>query len=207
MTTHKKRVAVLISGRGSNMEVLVKACTAPDYPAEVIGVLSNKSDAKGLEFAASQGLTAIAIPNKDYASRAAHDAAMHKALTELKPDIVVLAGYMRLMTAEFVEQWRGKMINIHPALLPDFKGLHTHQRALDAGVKTHGCTVHFVTAGMDEGPTIAQAIVPVLEGDTPDTLTARVLIAEHRLYPAALRLIADGTIAMDSDFNPLIFHI
>lgn len=189
------------------MEVLVKACTAPDYPAEVIGVLSNKSDAKGLEFAASQGLTAIAIPNKDYASRAAHDAAMHKALTELKPDIVVLAGYMRLMTAEFVEQWRGKMINIHPALLPDFKGLHTHERALEAGVKTHGCTVHFVTAGMDEGPTIAQAKVPVLEGDTPETLTARVLVAEHKLYPAALRLIADGTIAMDSDFKPLIFEI
>ena len=203
----KKRVAVLISGRGSNMEALVRACTAPDYPAEIIAVLSNKADAKGLEFAASQGIAAIAIPNKDYTSRAAHDAAMHDALTELKPDIVVLAGYMRLMTAEFVEQWRGKMINIHPALLPDFKGLHTHQRAIDAGVETHGCTVHFVTAGMDEGPTIAQAVVPVLEGDTPDTLTARVLIAEHRLYPAALRLIADGTIAMDSHYKPLIFDI
>ncbi len=204
---NKKRVAVLISGRGSNMEALVKACAAPDYPAEIIAVLSNKADAKGLEFAVSKGIAAISIPNKDYASRAAHDAAMHKALTELKPDIVVLAGYMRLMTAEFVEQWRGKMINIHPALLPDFKGLHTQERALEAGVKTHGCTVHFVTAGMDEGPTIAQAKVPVLQGDTPDTLTARVLIAEHKLYPAALRLIADGTIAMDSDFKPLIFEI
>jgi phosphoribosylglycinamide formyltransferase 1 len=185
----------------------VKACAAPDYPAEIIAVLSNKADAKGLEFAASKGITAINIPNKDYASRAAHDAAMHAALVELNPDIVVLAGYMRLMTAEFVEQWRGKMINIHPALLPEFKGLHTHERALEAGVKTHGCTVHFVTAGMDEGPTIAQAKVPVLEGDTPDTLTARVLMAEHKLYPAALRLIADGMIAMDSDFKPLIFEI
>jgi phosphoribosylglycinamide formyltransferase 1 len=203
----KKRVAVLISGRGSNMEALVRACAAPDYPAEIIAVLSNKADAKGLEFATSNSIAAISIPNKDYASRAAHDAAMHAALVELNPDIVVLAGYMRLMTAEFVEQWRGKMINIHPALLPEFKGLHTHERALEAGVKTHGCTVHFVTAGMDEGPTIAQAKVPVLEGDTPDTLTARVLMAEHKLYPAALRLIADGMIAMDSDFKPLIFEI
>ncbi len=207
MTVIKKRVAVLISGRGSNMEVLVAACADARYPAEIIAVLSNKADAKGLVFAASKGITAISIPNKDYPSRAAHDAAMHDALSGLKPDIVVLAGYMRLMTAEFVEQWRGKMVNIHPALLPDFRGLHTHQRALDAGVKTHGCTVHFVTAGMDEGPTIAQAKVPVLDDDTPETLTARVLIAEHRLYPAALRLIADGTIAMDSDFKPLIFEI
>lgn len=206
MTIAKKRVAVLISGRGSNMEKLVAACGDAAYPAEIIAVLSNKTDAKGLDFARNIGIPAITIPNKDYASREAHDAAMHKALLAFNPDIVVLAGYMRLMTAEFVEQWRGKMINIHPALLPEFKGLHTQERALQAGVKFHGCTVHFVTAGMDEGPTIAQAIVPVLEVDTPETLTARVLVAEHSLYPAALRLIADGTITMDSDFKPLIIQ-
>ncbi len=206
MTIAKKRVAVLISGRGSNMEALVAACVDATYPAEIIAVLSNKADAKGLHFARNIGIPAIAIPNKDYDSREAHDAAMHEALLALKPDIVVLAGYMRLMTPAFVQLWRGKMINIHPSLLPDFMGLHTHERALEAGVKAHGCTVHFVTAGMDEGPAIAQAIVPVLDGDTPETLTARVLAAEHQLYPAALRLIADGTFTMDSDFKPLILN-
>ena len=206
MTVLKKRVAVLISGRGSNMEVLVAACANTSYPAEIIAVLSNKIDAKGLDFARNHGIAAVAIPNKDYPSREAHDAAMHEALTVLNPDIVALAGYMRLMTPDFVVLWRGKMINIHPALLPDFKGLHTHERALEAGVKTHGCTVHFVTAGMDEGPIIGQASVPVLAGDTPESLGNRVLQAEHRLYPAALRLIADGAIKLDSDFKPLIIQ-
>lgn len=188
----KKRVAVLISGRGSNMEALIAACLAHDYPAEIIGVLSNKADAKGLETAALAGIAAQAIPHKDFRDRESHDAAMHAALLALNPDIVVLAGYMRLMTGPFVDQWRGKMINIHPSLLPDFKGTHTHERALAAGVAEHGCTVHFVTPGMDEGPVIAQARVPVLPGDTPDTLAARVLVEEHKLYPRALALLARG---------------
>ena len=188
----KKRVAVLISGRGSNMEALIAACRAEDFPAEIIGVLSNKADAKGLETAAQAGIAALAIPHRDFADRERHDAAMHEALTRLNPDIVALAGYMRLMTGPFVDKWRGKMINIHPSLLPDFKGTHTHERALAAGVAEHGCTVHFVTPGMDEGPVIAQSRVPVLPGDTPDLLSARVLVAEHKLYPRALAMVARG---------------
>lgn len=191
MTTQKKRVAVLISGRGSNMEALVSACRDNDYPAQIVGVLSNKVDAKGLEFAAANGIQAIAVPHKNYATREAHDAAMHQALLSLNPDIIACAGYMRIMTPEFVQKWQGRMLNIHPSLLPDFKGTHTHERALAAGVEEHGCTVHFVTAALDDGPVIAQATVPVLEDDTPDTLAARVLAAEHRLYPEALKIVCE----------------
>lgn len=191
MTTQKKRVAVLISGRGSNMEALVSACRDNDYPAQIVGVLSNKVDAKGLEFAAANGIPAIAVPHKNYATREAHDAAMHQALLSLNPDIIACAGYMRIMTPEFVQKWQGRMLNIHPSLLPDFKGTHTHERALAAGVEEHGCTVHFVTAALDDGPVIAQATVPVLEDDTPDTLAARVLAAEHRLYPEALKIVCE----------------
>lgn len=187
----KKRVAVLISGRGSNMEALVRACHEPDYPAQIVGVISNKADARGLEFARANGIPAIAIPHKDYPSREAHDAAMHAALIELRPDIIACAGYMRIMTADFVKKWDGRMINIHPSLLPDFKGTHTHERALAAGVKEHGCSVHYVTAELDDGPIIAQARVPVLQGDTPDALAARVLVEEHKLYPKALRKVCN----------------
>jgi phosphoribosylglycinamide formyltransferase 1 len=189
----KKRVAVLISGRGSNMESLIAACTEPEFPAEIIGVISNKADALGLVSAASKNIPTFAIPHKDYKTRASHDAAVHETLLSLAPDVVALAGYMRIMTPEFVEKWQGKMINIHPSLLPDFKGTNTHERALEAGVKTHGCTVHYVTAGLDEGPNIAQAIVPVLHGDTPETLQARVLVEEHKLYPIALKMICEDT--------------
>jgi phosphoribosylglycinamide formyltransferase 1 len=185
----KKRVAVLISGRGSNMDCLIAACTYSDYPAQIVGVISNKADAKGLESAAAKGIATFAVPHKDYETRSSHDLAMHKILLSLDPDIVVLAGYMRIMTPGFVAKWQGKMINIHPSLLPQFKGTHTHERALDEGVKVHGCTVHFVTAELDDGPIIAQSSVPVHEDDTPDTLRARVLAEEHKLYPQALRMI------------------
>lgn len=188
----KKRVAVLISGRGSNMEALMSACADPDYPAQIVGVLSNRADAKGLEFAAANGIPARAIAHKAYRDREAHDAAMHEALLALKPDIIACAGYMRIMTPGFVAKWERRMINIHPSLLPAFKGTHTHERALEAGVKEHGCTVHYVTADLDDGPTIAQAIVPVLPGDTPETLSARVLVEEHKLYPKALKIVCQS---------------
>jgi phosphoribosylglycinamide formyltransferase 1 len=188
----KKRVAVLISGRGSNMEALVRATADPAYPAQIVGVLSNKADAKGLEFAAAKGIPARAIPHKDYPSREAHDAAMHEALLALQPDIIACAGYMRIMTPGFVEKWEGRMINIHPSLLPLFKGTHTHERALEAGVAEHGCSVHYVTAALDDGPVIAQAKVKVLPGDTAETLAARVLVEEHKLYPMALRMVCGG---------------
>jgi formyltetrahydrofolate-dependent phosphoribosylglycinamide formyltransferase len=173
------------------MEALVRACEDPDFPAQIVGVLSNKSDAKGLEFAAANGIPAIAVPHKDYPNREAHDAALHVALVALKPDIVACAGYMRIMTAEFVGKWQGRMINIHPSLLPDFKGTYTHERALAAGVREHGCSVHYVTAELDDGPVIAQARVPVLPGDTPETLAARVLVEEHKLYPVALKMVCE----------------
>lgn len=192
----RKRVAVLISGRGSNMTALIDAAKNPDYPAEIVAVIANKADAGGLDVAKANGIATHAFPNKSFASRDLQEAAIHAALLDINPDIVCLAGYMRLMSEHFVQQWEGRMINIHPALLPSFKGLHTHERALDAGVRVHGCTVHFVTAGMDEGPIIVQVAVPVLTGDDPDTLSARVLKAEHQAYPEALRMVAEGTARM-----------
>jgi phosphoribosylglycinamide formyltransferase 1 len=185
----KKRVAVLISGRGSNMESLIAACADPAFPAEIVAVLSNRCDAKGLESAATKGIPTYAIPHKDYETRSSHDAAMHKTLLSIAPDVVALAGYMRILTPAFVAKWEGKLINIHPSLLPKFKGTHTHERALEAGETEHGCSVHFVTAELDDGPIIAQAKVPILPGDKPETLSARVLVEEHRLYPLALKKI------------------
>lgn len=196
MTT-RKRVAVLISGRGSNMTALIEAAKAPDYPAEIVGVFSNRADAKGLETAAASGIATAVRSHRDYASREAFDAAIDEVLRDWNVDFVALAGFMRLLTPDFTQKWLGRMINIHPALLPSFKGLHTHEQALEAGVHLHGCTVHFVTPGMDEGPAIAQAAVPVLPGDTPDTLAARVLEAEHAIYPRALAALADGRIALE----------
>ena len=192
----KKRVAVLISGRGSNMTALIDAAKQPDYPAEIVAVIANKADAGGLVTARINEIPAFSFPNRSFTSRDAQEAAIHATLLEIDPDIVCLAGYMRLMSEGFVRQWEGRMINIHPALLPLFKGLHTHERALEAGVRVHGCTVHFVTAGMDEGPIIAQSAVPVLTGDNADTLSARVLKAEHQTYPEALRLVAEGKARM-----------
>ena len=196
MTIQKKRVAALISGRGSNLAALIEASKDYDYPAEIVCVISNKADAQGLALASSHGIPARAIPHRSFESREAHDAAIGAALEEAGAEIVCHAGYMRIMTAGLIEKWAGKMINIHPSLLPAFPGLNTHERALDAGVSEHGCTVHFVTAGVDEGPVIAQAKVPVLPGDSAETLAARVLVEEHRLYPAALRLVAEGRVEM-----------
>lgn len=188
----KKRVAILISGRGSNMAALVEAAREPSFPAEVVGVISDQTDAKGLEAAAALGLETKAITRAEHADKAALDAALDAELERMEVNIVCLAGYMRLLTPAFTEKWAGRMINIHPSLLPLFRGLDTHRRALEAGVTIHGCSVHFVTAEMDGGPIVAQAAVPVLPGDGEDTLSARVLRVEHQLYPFALRLVAEG---------------
>jgi formyltetrahydrofolate-dependent phosphoribosylglycinamide formyltransferase len=197
MRAPRKRTAILISGRGSNMTALIAAAANPDYPAEIVGVLSDKVNAAGLGIAAARGIKVQALPRSDHASKESHDATIDAALSALGAEIVVLAGYMRLLTPGFVEKWQGRMINIHPSLLPSFKGLDTHKRALDAGVRVHGCTVHFVTPEMDGGPIIAQAAVPVLTGDSEDDLTARVLKAEHQLYPQALKLVAQGKARME----------
>jgi len=188
----KLRIAILISGRGSNMAALIEAAREPAYPVEIVAVISNRPDAAGLERARAAGLHAEVVDHKAYAGREAFDAALEARLLAHGVELVVLAGFLRLMTAPFVERWAGRMINIHPALLPAFPGLHTHERALAAGVRVHGCTVHYVTPGMDEGPIIGQAAVPVLPGDSPDVLGARVLQAEHRLYPAMLAKVARG---------------
>ncbi len=189
----KRRVGVLISGRGSNLAALLAAARAPDYPAEIALVLSNRPHAGGLAIAAASGVPARAIDHKAFgADRAAHEAALDAALREVEVEIVCLAGYMRLLTPFLVGAWAGRILNIHPSLLPSFPGLDTHNRALAAGVCLHGCTVHLVANGMDEGPILAQAAVPVLPGDTEAILAARVLAQEHLLYPAALRAVAVG---------------
>ncbi|HET9147989.1 MAG TPA: phosphoribosylglycinamide formyltransferase [Acetobacteraceae bacterium] len=180
-------VGILISGRGSNMAALIAAASAPAYPARVALVLSNRADAPGLELARAAGVPAAAVPSRDFgADRAAHEAALDQALREAGCEIVCLAGYMRLLTPFLVGRWQGRMLNIHPSLLPAFPGLHPHEDALKAGVPVHGCTVHLVTETMDDGPILTQATVPVLDGDTEASLSARVLAQEHRLYPAAL---------------------
>jgi phosphoribosylglycinamide formyltransferase-1 len=190
LTAKRKKVAVLISGRGSNMEALIRATKDADYPAEIAGVLSDNRDAKGLETAAAEGIPARAVPRKDYASKREHEAAIQAALEEFGAEIVCLAGFMRLLSGAFLAPWDGRIINIHPSLLPKHKGLDTHARAIQAGDTVHGCSVHHVTAGMDEGPVICQAQVPVLPNDTPETLAAKVLKEEHRIYPLALAKLA-----------------
>lgn len=193
----KKRVAILISGRGSNMTSLIEAAKAPDYPAEIVGVFSNRPDAPGLEVARAEGIPTAAISHKDYPSREAFDDAIQSVLEGWETDIVCLAGFMRVLSAAFVERWKGRMLNIHPSLLPLHRGLNTHQRALEAGDTEHGCTVHFVTPGLDEGPAILNARIPVLPGDTAENLAARVLIEEHRIYPEALAMVARGEVTLD----------
>lgn len=195
----KKRVGVLISGTGSNMKVLAQAGQEDDYPAEVCLVISDKRDVKGLQTAQDMGIKALAIPRKDYASKADHESAILAALDEANLDYVCLAGFMRILSGDFIKKWSGKLINIHPSLLPLFPGLHTHDRAIEAGCKVHGCSVHFVTEGMDEGPIIAQAVVPVLPGDDADSLASRVLKTEHILYPQVLKQIASGQVHMAED--------
>jgi len=189
----RQRAAVLISGRGSNMAALVAASRDPSYPVEFVLVLSNRVQAPGLALAASLGVPTAVVEHRLFkGDRAAHEAAIDAALRAAEIRIVCLAGYMRLLTPLLVERWAGRMLNIHPSLLPAFPGLDTHARALATGVKLHGCTVHLVTQTMDEGPILAQAAVPVLAGDTEDALAARVLVQEHLLYPMALRLFASG---------------
>jgi formyltetrahydrofolate-dependent phosphoribosylglycinamide formyltransferase len=193
----RKRVAVLISGRGSNMAALVEAAAEPGYPAEIVCVISDQADATGLHFASARGIPTLVVTRRDFNSKEAHDAAIDAHLAAFNVELVALAGYMRLLTASFVDRWQGRMINIHPSLLPLFKGLNSHRRALEAGVRVHGCTVHFVTGDMDDGPIIGQAAVPVLIDDTENTLSARVLKMEHRLYPLSLRLVAEGNVRME----------
>ena len=179
------------------MAALVEAAAERDYPAEIVGVISDNPDASGLAFAAAKGIPVKALPRGDFSSKEAHDQAIDATIHAFGGEIVCLAGYMRLLTSPFVDEWMGRMINIHPALLPLFKGLDTHRRALEAGMRLHGCTVHFVTAEMDGGPIIAQAAVPVLPDDTEERLQVRVQKAEHRLYPLALRLLAEGKVHIE----------
>lgn len=194
----KKKVGVLVSGRGSNLQALLDAIAAdPAFPAEIVLVIANIPGAYALERAAKAGVATRTIPHKEYPSREAFDAAMDAELRAAGVEIVCLAGFMRLLSKPFAEGWAGRMINIHPALLPSFKGLHTHERAIEAGVKLHGCTVHLVTPELDDGPILVQAAVPVLAGDTADSLAARVLEQEHKAYPLALRLLAEGRVTVD----------
>lgn len=197
--SERKRVAILISGRGSNMKALVEASQSSAYPADIALVLSNRASAAGLAFAEATEIQTCVIDHKKHGTRESFDAAIDAKLRESKIELVALAGFMRIMTADFVDAWRDRMINIHPSLLPSYKGLHTHERALADGVKIHGCTSHFVRYDVDTGPIIAQAAVPVLEGDTADTLSARVLAAEHQLYPHALRLVASGRARVENE--------
>jgi phosphoribosylglycinamide formyltransferase-1 len=193
------RTAILISGRGSNMDSLVAAARAPDFPAEIALVLSNRPDAPGLAKAQAAGIAVAAVDHRIYSGREAFERSMQIVLETWRIDFICLAGFMRLLTPWFIGQWHGRMLNIHPALLPSYRGLHTHGRALADGVKIHGCTVHFVVPEMDEGPIVAQAAVPVLDGDTPETLGARVLAQEHLLYPHALRLVASGAVRVEGN--------
>jgi phosphoribosylglycinamide formyltransferase-1 len=193
------KVGVLISGRGSNLQALIDACASPAFPAEIVLVVSNRPDAQGLARAATAAIAVDVIDHTRFPSREAFDAAVDTVLRARNVELVCLAGFMRLFTPHFVEAWRDRLINIHPSLLPSFRGLHTHARALDAGVRVHGCTVHFVRTELDEGPIIVQAAVPVLPGDDADRLAARVLDAEHRCYPLALRLIAEGRVRIEGE--------
>jgi len=195
----RKKVGVLVSGRGSNLQALLDACADPSFPAEISLVISNVPGVYALERAEKAGVPTLTIPHKGFASREAFDAEMDKALRAAGIEIVCLAGFMRLLSTAFAEGWRGRMINIHPALLPSFKGLHTHRRAIEAGVKLHGCTVHLVTPELDDGPILVQKAVPVLASDDEDTLAARVLEQEHKAYPEALRLLAEGRVEVEGN--------
>jgi len=190
-----KRIVILISGRGSNMEAILNA----RLPVQIAAVISNEPTAKGLATAQSHNIPTAVVPHRAFTDRETFDAALAMEINRYQADLIVLAGFMRVLTEEFVVRYLGRMINIHPSLLPSFTGLHTHQRALEAGVRLHGCTVHFVTPGLDSGPIIAQAAVPVLADDTEDTLAARVLAEEHRIYPQAIRWLCEGRVKLADD--------
>ena len=181
-----KRIVILLSGRGSNMGAIVEACAAQHWPAQVVAVISNRPGAPGLDYAVARGVTTATVDHRQHASRDAFDAALAVKIDHFAPDLVVLAGFMRILGDEFVQRYEGRMLNIHPSLLPAFAGLHTHRRAIEAGCKLAGASVHFVTATLDHGPIVAQAAVPVLADDTPESLSARVLVQEHVIYPLAV---------------------
>lgn len=193
------RIAILISGRGSNMVSLIEAARAADFPATIDLVLSNRPDAGGLDRAREAGIEALAVDHKAHAERESFERALDAALAERGIDLLCLAGFMRVLTPWFVERWAGRMLNIHPSLLPLFRGTRTHERALAEGVLIHGCTVHFVVPELDSGPIVAQAAVPVVPGDTPESLAARVLAQEHILYPQALRMVCSGDARLEGD--------
>ncbi len=194
-----KNIVILISGRGSNMEALIAARDAGQLPVNIAAVISNRPDAQGLETAVRAGITAHFIDHKAFAGREAFDAALAECIDGFAPDLVVLAGFMRILSDDFVHHYAGRLMNIHPSLLPAFPGLHTHRRALAEGVRIHGCTVHFVTPTLDHGPVIIQAAVPVIDGDDEATLAARVLRQEHRIYPQAVRWFAEGRLRLAGD--------
>lgn len=191
-----KNIVILISGRGSNMQAIVKSAAAEQWPARIAAVVSNRADAEGLQFAAQHHIPTAVVVSKDYASREEFDAALLRQVEQFAPDLIVLAGFMRILTPSFVNHFAGRMINIHPSLLPLFKGLHTHRQALDAGVAEHGASVHLVTPELDHGEVLDQARVAVLPGDTEETLADRVLAQEHVLYPRVIRKIVDGTLRL-----------
>ena len=192
-----KQIVVLISGRGSNMEAIVQACATEGWNARIAAVISNRPDATGLGFARARGIPTAVVDHTWFDSRGAFDAELQRTIDAHAPDVLALAGFMRILTPGFVEHYRGRMVNVHPSLLPAFAGLHTHRRAIEAGCKAAGATVHFVVNEVDHGPIIAQAVVPVLPGDTEQTLAARVLEREHRLYPRALRWLVEGLLEVD----------
>lgn len=191
-----KNIVILISGRGSNMEALIAARDAGTLPVNIAAVISNRPEARGLETAAGAGIATRVVDHKAFAGREAFDAALAECIDAFAPDLVVLAGFMRILTEGFVSHYSGRLLNIHPSLLPAFPGLHTHQKAIDEGVRIHGCTVHFVTPALDHGPVVIQAAVPVLDDDTEDSLAARVLRQEHRIYPQAVRWFAEGRLSL-----------
>jgi phosphoribosylglycinamide formyltransferase-1 len=192
----RKKVGVLISGRGSNMSALIEASKNPDYPAEIVGVLSNKAAAPGLLVAHENGIATTSLAQSKFPSREMFEDTMTLVLESWEVDYVCLAGFMRILGEDFVLRWQGRMINLHPSLLPAYKGLDTHTRVIADGGTEHGCSVHFVTPGLDEGPVILQGRVPVLPGDTPETLSARVLVEEHKIYPKALAMLARGEVSL-----------
>ena len=199
-----KNLVILISGRGSNMVAIAEACAAEGWDARIAAVISNRSDAGGLDYARQKGIPTAVVNHRDFEDRQAFDAALAQVIDGFAPDLVVLAGFMRILTPGFVQHYAGRMLNIHPSLLPSFPGLHTHRRAIEAGCKVAGTTVHVVTPELDHGPIVAQAVVPVLPDDTEDTLAARVLVMEHQVYPRAVRWWLEGV--LDHTDDGRIFH-
>ncbi|MFP3602995.1 phosphoribosylglycinamide formyltransferase [Paraburkholderia sp. SIMBA_053] len=192
-----KKLVILISGRGSNMEAIVRACSDEGWAAQVAAVIANRPDAVGLAFAASHGIATAVVDHRQFPDRDSFDSALAEQIDRFSPDLVALAGFMRVLTDGFVDRYAGRMLNVHPSLLPSFPGLKTHQQALDAGVRLHGASVHFVTSQLDHGPIVAQSAVPVVAGDTPATLADRVLATEHIIYPRAVRWFVEGRLALD----------